>query len=158
MIPAVFIDANVPIYAAGRDHPYKEPCARILRILADDPQSFVTDSEVLQEIMHRYLASGRWALGREVVRAFAEAMRGRVEPVHGEDVTLATELADRHPGVSARDLVHTAVMQRLRIGHIISADTDFDRLEGIDRLDPARIEEWQVGILTAEEDSSSNPR
>ena len=83
MTPVAFIDANVPIYAAGRDHPYKEPCARILRILADDPQSFVTDSEVLQEMMHRYLASGRWNLGREVVRAFAEAMRGRVEPVHG---------------------------------------------------------------------------
>ena len=96
MNPAVFIDANVPIYAAGREHRYKQPCARILRILADDPKSFVTDSEVLQEIMHRYLASGRWTLGREVVRAFAEVMRGRIEPVHAEDVTLAAELADRH--------------------------------------------------------------
>ena len=151
MNPAVFIDANVPIYAAGREHPYKQPCARILRILADDPQRFVTDSEVLQEIMHRYLASGRWTLGREVVREFAEAMRGRIEPVHAEDVILASELADRHPGVSARDLVHAAVMQRLEVEHIISADTDFDRLEGTDRLDPTHIEEWQGSILTAEE-------
>ena len=113
MNPAVFIDANVPIYAAGREYPYKQPCARILRILADDPQSFVTDSEVLQEIMHRYLASWAMDLGPGgVVRAFAEAMRGRIEPVHGEDVTQAAELADRHMGVSARDLVHAAVMQR----------------------------------------------
>ena len=152
MNPVVFIDANVPIYAAGRDHPYKEPCARVLRVLADDPQSFVTDSEVLQEILHRYLASGRWALGREVVRAFAEAMRGRIEPVHGEDVILAVELADRHPGVSARDLVHTAVMQRVGVSRIISADTDFDRPDGIQRLDPARIEEWEDYISTAVED------
>ena len=56
MSPAVFIDANVPIYAAGGDHPYKEPCARILRMAAEEPQPFVTDSEVLQELMHRYLA------------------------------------------------------------------------------------------------------
>ncbi len=152
MNPAVFIDANIPIYAAGRDHPYKEPCARVLRVLPDDPQSFVTDSEVLQEILHRYLASGRWALGREVVRAFAEAMRGRIVPVHGEDVILAVELADRHPGVSARDLVHTAVMQRVGVSRIISADTDFDRLDGIQRLDPARIEEWGDYISTADED------
>ena len=152
MNPVVFIDANVPIYAAGRDHPYKEPCARILRVLADAPQSFVTNSEVLQEIMYRYLASGRWTLGREVVRTFAEAMSGRIEPVHGEDVILATELADRHPGVSARDLVHAAVMQRLGVSRIISADTDFDRLEGIDRLDPIRIEEWEDSILNANED------
>jgi predicted nucleic acid-binding protein len=152
MNPAVFIDANVPIYAAGREHSYKQPCARILRTVADNPQLFVTNAEVLQELLHRYLASERWTLGREVVRAFAEAMRGRIEPVHAEDVTLAAELADRHPGVSARDLVHSAVMQRLGAERIISADTDFDRLEGIDRLDPARIEEWQGSILTAEED------
>ena len=158
MSPVVFIDANVPIYAAGRDHSYKEPCARILRILADSPESFATNSEVLQEIMHRYLASGRWTLGREVVRPFAEAMWERVEPVHGEDVILAAELADRYPGVSVRDLVHAAVMQRLAIDRIISADTDFDRLQGIDRLDPARINEWQGAILTTDEDSSSDAR
>ena len=158
MNPVVFIDANVPIYAAGRDHPYKEPCARILRVLADDPQTFVTNSEVLQEMMHRYLASGRWSLGREVVRAFAEAMRGRIEPVHGQDVILAAELADRYTGVSARDLVHAAVMQRLGVDRIISADTDFDRLEGMDRLDPARLEEWQGAVLAADEDSSGDSR
>ena len=55
-------------------------------------------------------------------------------------------------GVSARDLVHTAVMQRLGVERIVSADTDFDRLERIDRLDPASIEEWQGSILAAEED------
>ncbi len=151
MKPAVFIDANVPIYAAGREHPYKQPCARILRMVADNPQLFVTDAEVLQELLHRYLASGRWALGREVVRAFAEAMRGRIEPVHAEDVTLAVELADRPPVVSARDLVHAAVMQRLGADCVISADTDFDRLEGIHRLDPARIEEWGSSVLTVPE-------
>ena len=61
-----------PIYAAGRDHPLKEPCVWILRMAAKEPQPFVTNSEVLRELMHRYLASGRWVLGREVLRAFAE--------------------------------------------------------------------------------------
>ena len=138
MSPAVFIDANVPIYAAGGNHPLKEPCAQILRCVAEDPQFFVTDSEVLQELLHRYLALGRWALGREVLRAFAEAMHGRIEPVRAEDVLAASELADRHPDVSARDLVHAAVMQRMGTGRIISADTDFDRLEGVERLDPGQ--------------------
>ena len=62
-------------------------------------------------------------------------------------------MADRHPGVSTRDLVYAAVMQRLSINRIISDDTDFDRLEGINRLDPARIEGWQDSILTADENS-----
>ena len=150
MSPAVFIDANVPIYAAGGDHPHKEPCARILRMAAEDPQPFVTDSEVLQELMHRYLASGRWELGLEVLRAFAEALHGRIEPVHAVDVLAAAELADRHPDVSSRDLVHTAVMQRLGASRIISADTDFDRLEGIDRLDPSSVMEWERSIPAEE--------
>lgn len=150
MSPAVFIDANVPIYAAGGDHPLKEPCARILRTVAEDPRPFVTDSEVLQELLHRYLALGRWELGREVLRAFAEAMHGRVESVHAEDVLTASELADRYPDASSRDLVHAAVMQRMGTGRIVSADSDFDRIEGVERLDPARIGEWELTITVEE--------
>ena len=101
--------------------------------------------------MHRYLSSGRWTLGREVVRAFAEVLRGRIEPVHSEDIILASELADRHPEISARDLVHAAVMQRLGVDRIISADADFDRLEGIIKLDPIRIGEWGSSIMTVPE-------
>ena len=148
MSPAVFIDANVPIYAAGGDHPYKEPCSQVLRMVAKESQPFITDSEVLQELMHRYLASGRWALGRAVLHAFAEAMHGRVEPVLAEDILSASRLADRHPDVSARDLVHAAVMQRLGASRIISADTDFDHLTGIDRLDPAHVRKWDSSILS----------
>ena len=146
MSPVVFIDANVPIYAAGGDHPHKDPCARILRMAAEDPQQFVTDSEVLQELMHRYLASGRWGLGQVVICAFAEVMHGRIEPVHAEDILSASQLADRYPDVSARDLVHAAVMQRLGTNRIISADTDFDSLEGVDRLDPIHVGEWERSI------------
>ena len=148
MSPAVFIDANVPIYAAGGDHPNEEPCSRVLRMAAENPQPFVTDSEVLQELMHRYLASGRWVLGRAVLQAFAEAMDGRVEPVLAEDILSASQLADRNPDVSARDLVHAAVMQRLGTNRIISADTDFDHVAGIDRLDPAHVGEWESSILS----------
>ena len=147
MSPAAFIDANVPIYAAGRDHPHKEPCGLILGMVAEKPDSFVTNSEVFQELLHRYLATGRWTLGREVVNSFAELMTGRIESVYPQDVLLAAEMADEHQGVSARDLVHAAVMRRLYIGRIISADRDFDRVSGIERLDPLRIEEWQATVI-----------
>ena len=115
MSPAAFIDANIPIYAAGREHPYKSPCADILRMVAENPQAFITDAEVLQELVHRYLAQRRWALGQEVLRTFALAMLDRIEPVYAADIRMAAELADRHTGISARDLVHAAVMQRLGI-------------------------------------------
>ena len=148
MTPATFIDAYVPIYAAGRDHPYKEPCARILNMAADNPEAFATNAEVLQELLHRYVATERWALGREVVSSFAELMSGRIEPVNPQDVLLAAELANEHRGVRARDLVHAAVMRRLDLSRIISADRDFDRVAGIERLDPLQLADWQPYILS----------
>ena len=147
---AAFIDANIPIYASGREHPNKEPCARVLRIAAEHPRSFVTNVEVLQELMHRYRASGRWALGREVLQSFAKLMHGRIEPVYEEDIHMAARLADRRPGISARDLVHAAVMRRLGVDRIISADTDFDQLPDFNRLDPAYVGEWAASLLTRE--------
>ena len=150
MSPAAFIDANVPVYASGREHPNKEPCARVLTIVAERSLSFVTDVEVLQELVHRYVASGRWALGREVLQGFAEVMHDRIEPVYEEDIHLAARLADRHPGISARDLVHAAVMQRLGVDRVISSDADFDRLPGVTRLDPAHVGEWEESVLTRE--------
>ena len=142
MSPAAFIDANIPIYAAGRGSPYKAPCARVLMMAAEHPPTFLTDAEVLQELVHRYVASGRWALGREVLRGFSEVMHDRIEPVYAADIQAAARLADRHPGISTRDLVHAAVMQRMGTDRIISVDTDFDRLPDITRLDPLRMDEW----------------
>ena len=150
MSQAVFLDVNVPIYASGREHPNKEPCARILTMAAEHPQSFVTNSEILQELLHRYLALQRWALGREVVKGFAEVMHDRIEPVYAEDIGAAADLADRYQTVSARDLVHAAVMNRIGIDHIVSSDTDFDLLPGIVRLDPSDVGEWADCLLIHE--------
>ena len=150
MSRAAFIDANVPIYASGREHPYKEPCARILMIAAEHPLSFVTNAEVLQELVHYYLASGRWALGRNVLHTFAEVMHDRIEPVYVEDIQFAARLADIHPRISTRDLVHAAVMRRLGIDRVISADTDFDRLAEVTRLDPFDVDEWGDSVLLGE--------
>ena len=146
MSRAVFIDANVPIYAAGRDHPNKKWCARVLMMTAEHPLAFVTDAEVLQELLHRYVASGRWTLGREVLREFAEVMRDRIEPVYAEDISEAAKLADLHNGVSARDLVHAAVMHRLGADRIVSVDADFDRLPDVTKLDPADVDLWADSI------------
>ena len=63
MSPPAFTDANVPIYAAGREHENKEPCVRVLMMAAEHSLSFVTDVEVLQELLHRYVATGTMGLG-----------------------------------------------------------------------------------------------
>ena len=48
MPPATLIDANISIYAAGREHPYRELCIRVLAAVNDDTGAFVTDAEVFR--------------------------------------------------------------------------------------------------------------
>jgi predicted nucleic acid-binding protein len=146
MSPA-FLDANIPIYAAGRDHPLKQPCAQILVLAAQYPQAFLTDAEVLQEILHRYLSVRLWEQGRQVLRDFVDLMGNRVQAVMARDVEYAARLADEVAGLSARDFVHAAVIARLGVRQIITADRGFDRLSAVQRLDPAAVNLWRNRVL-----------
>ncbi len=147
MSPPTFLDANVPIYAAGRPHRLKEPCAHVLKLAAERPEAFLIDAEVLQELLHRYLALRLWPEGRDVFHRFADLMRERVEPVQAIDVEQAALLADELPELAARDLLHAAIMRRLGVQRVISADTGLDRLTEVERLDPMEIEAWRDRIL-----------
>ena len=75
-------------------------------------------------------------------------MRGRIEPVYVDDIQRALTLADNHAELSARDLIHAAVMRRLGTDRIITADTGFDRIPGIVRLDPTDIDAWGASLAT----------
>ncbi len=147
MTSVLFIDANVPIYAAGIEHPLKAPCAGVMRLAADNPGSFVTDAEVLQELLHRYLAIGKREQGIEVVRDFAMLMRDRVEPIYAIDVESAAALAQNSsPRLSARDLLHLSVVYRLGLRHVVTADADYLGLPDIQLLTPQAIADWAPGL------------
>jgi predicted nucleic acid-binding protein len=145
MTPA-YIDANVPMYAGGTEHPYRDRALQVLALVGERPSAFVCSAEVLQEILHRYLSQQIWTRGRAVFAAFDELMSGRVGPVLAGDVALAAELADMHRGPQARDLLHLAVMRRLGVTRIVSTDRGFDRIDGVTRLDPANFETWESSL------------
>lgn len=145
---AIFLDANVFIYADGRDHPQKGPSRAVLELVAKN-QQFFSDAEVFQELLHRYVALRILPTKKAHLAAVMSLMDGRIEPMVVGDVGRASELAELYPRLSARDLVHVAVMQRLGAAHIVTADTAFDGVEGVERLDPARVEEWR-GLVGSE--------
>jgi predicted nucleic acid-binding protein len=147
MTPA-FVDANVAIYGTGRSHPLKPACQRIFLLIADHPEAFMTDAEVLQEILHRYVALRMWPKpGGPAFERFLALVRNQTEPLYLADVERAAESAEGYPMLSARDLVHLAVMQRLGVTQIISADRGFDMIDDVERLDPADIDAWQERVL-----------
>jgi uncharacterized protein len=149
MTSPIFIDTNIPMYAAGRPHALRQPCLDILSFVARHPGAFITDVEVFQELLHRYTAIGAWhQLGRPVFGSFAMLMRGRVELVSFVDVESAASLADQHAGLSGRDLLHAAVMLRVGAMTLISADRDFDTLPAFVRLDPGTFHAWRGQLPT----------
>jgi predicted nucleic acid-binding protein len=98
-----------------------------------DNEPLATDAEVLQELLHRYTAIGR----REAIGPAWDSILGVVDIVHPielDDVTRARRLVAAAPTLSARDAVHLAVMQRRGISRILTFDTGFDGILGIERV------------------------
>jgi predicted nucleic acid-binding protein len=136
----VFIDVNIPMYAAGTAHPYRESCTRIITAVATGKIEGFIDTEIVQEILHRYGALGRWSLATSIASNVL-AIFPNVLPVIEEDITLTVELASEYGprGVRARDLIHAAVMRNHQISTLISTDSHFDQIPGIERIDPLNL-------------------
>jgi predicted nucleic acid-binding protein len=131
-----FIDTNVPMYAVGAAHPLKKPCLAILEAVATGALTAATDTEVLQEILHRYTALGQRSRAAEVARLFLQVVPEAL-PITKDTFLLAIDLHLSYTAIQARDALHAAVMQQHGIERIISADRHFDGLPGITRLDPS---------------------
>lgn len=132
MSGAVFVDSNVPMYLVGAAHPLKTDAQRLLERLISDRVRLVTDAEVLQEILHRYVAIDR----RDAIQPAFDAVLDVVDevlPVDRAAVEDAKQVLAGNLRLSARDALHVAVMQRNDIDEILSFDRGFDDLPGIRR-------------------------
>jgi predicted nucleic acid-binding protein len=136
----VLLDVNVPMYAGGRSHPYRDPCAWILTEVAHGALAAAIDTETTQEILHHYGASGRWDIAVAMAHSLLQIVP-TVYPMLLADAQLAIELCQRYGprGIKARDVVHIAIMQNHGISTIISADRHFDGIDGVTRLDPLEL-------------------
>ncbi len=146
MKPRVFIDANVPMYAAGSEHPLKSPCVKMLAAAAEGQIYAVTDAEVLQEIMHRYASLGRREQGGEVAELFMRVVLD-VLPVTREDMVQALALYRQYPEVQTRDVVHNAVMHSHEVRVIATADRHFEQFAGLRRVDPVDFGQYLAESL-----------
>jgi len=121
------------MYLVGAPHPHKSDTQRWLEKLASDRQRLVTDAEVLQEILHRFVAINR----REAIQpAFSALLRivDEVLPVDRVIAERAKEIVIGYRQFSARDAVHLAVMEHHGIEQILTFDSGFDGFPGVTRL------------------------
>lgn len=129
----IFVDSNVPMYLVGRSHPLKDAAERLLEAAITSEQRLVTSAEVLQEILHRYVAINR----RDAITPAFDVLLDVVDDVvaiEEDDVVRARDLVMGTKALSSRDALHVAVMLRQGITRIMSFDAGFDRIPGITRL------------------------
>jgi predicted nucleic acid-binding protein len=129
----ILVDSNIPMYLVGAPHPHKSDAQHLLEKLVSDRQRLVTDAEVLQEILHRYVAINR----RDAIQPAFDALLGIVDQVLSVDRSVAErakQIVLGHRRISARDAVHLAVMEHHEIEHILSFDSGFDGFPGVTRL------------------------
>ncbi|MEP7352695.1 MAG: type II toxin-antitoxin system VapC family toxin [Acidobacteriota bacterium] len=129
----IFIDSNIPMYLVGAAHPHKIDAQLLLERLIAARERLVTSAEVLQEILHRYVSVQRKEAISVAVRALLDAV-DEVFPIEEMDVLRANEILQLTKGLSARDALHIAVMERRGIKQILTFDAGFDRWPGLQRL------------------------
>jgi predicted nucleic acid-binding protein len=129
----IFVDSNIPMYLVGAPHPRKVDAQRRVERALADGERLVTDVEVLQEILHRYVAIDR----RDAIQPAFDAILGVVDDVFSIDratVERARTIVLGRRSLSARDALHVSVMEREGIVRILSFDTGFDGYPGITRI------------------------
>ena len=129
----ILVDSNVLMYAIGSDHPNKPRALAFLDRVATGEIDAAIDSEVLQEILHRYQSLRRWSEGAALY-ALARKVFSEILPINVTVMDMAKGLLDADPTISSRDAVHAAVVSAYKLYGICTFDRDFDRIPGCRRI------------------------
>ena len=121
------------MYLVGAPHPLKSDAQLLLERCVSERERLVTDAEVLQEILHRYVAIQRLDAIQPAFDALLSVV-DEVFPVDLDAVQRARTIVLGSRRLSARDAIHVAVMEREGVQRILSFDAGFDGFPGIERL------------------------
>ena len=133
----VFLDVNVPMYAAGKEHELKASCQWVMEEIVAGGINAVVDTEIIQEILYRFGAIRRYDTGARMARRVMTIVP-TILSITADDAEKTIELFETYSdnGASARDCIHAAVMINSGIDEIISTDDDFEVIKEIRRTDP----------------------
>jgi len=127
----VFIDSNIPMYAAGKEHENKEAAIEILELVSKGEIIGITSTEVLQEILYRYQAIDFLKKGLEVFDNFSSI----VEDILSINIHIMNKtrkiLGGEYSNIYPRNAIHVATMDYYSISYIASFDKHFKEFKHI---------------------------
>jgi predicted nucleic acid-binding protein len=130
----ILLDTTVLVYAAGRDHPLRDPCQRLLEAHARRAVRCTTTVEVVQEFTHIYGRSRTRPDATAVARRYLAAFD--LLPSTPADLALGLQLYEAHERLGAFDAVLAAVALNHGVEALVSADRDFAVVPDLHWIDP----------------------
>jgi predicted nucleic acid-binding protein len=129
-------DTAVFVYAVGADHPYRDPCRRIVAAARDGSVAGEASVELVHELAHVLVRRGG-DRARALKLTGAAASLVRLHDFSPGDLPLVMTLLADHPALDVRDAVFAATALNRGVALILSPDRAYDEVPGLDRLDPA---------------------
>ena len=120
----IFVDTNVFMYAVGQPHALQTPAQDFFVEANLSGTPLCTSAEVMQELAHVYLPTGRLQSFDATLELMVSAAV-EVWPLEEDDVALARQLHVQHPTLQARDLCHLASCRRRGVKNIKTFDQTF---------------------------------
>ena len=129
----VFLDTAVLALAVGGEHPLRASCRRYLEEAAAGELELHVSVEALQELLFHRMRRGDRSDAVALVRDVRELCHAH--PVDDAVVARMLELVAT-TRLGGRDAVHAATALGAGFGEIITPDSDFDSVPGLERRGP----------------------
>ena len=133
----IFIDTSIIMYAAGKEHPNKEPSVELLKLVAIGEVEAVINVEVIQEIFHRYTMIKMKEKGIKLAKNIMRLIP-RIYSIELSDVIKAMEILRRYD-LTSRDAIHIAFMLNRNINEVCTYDKHFFDVKEIKAYKPEEI-------------------
>ena len=130
----IFIDTSIFMYAAGKEHPNKEPSVNILKMIAVGEIDAIINVEVLQEIYHRYTMIKMKEKGIELAKKVIKIVP-RIYSIELSDAIKAIDILEKY-SVTSRDAIHIAFMLNRNIKEVCTYDRHFFGVDEIKAYKP----------------------
>ena len=139
----IFIDTSIFMYAAGKEHPNKEPSVNLLKLIAVGEIDAVINVEVLQEIFHRYTMIKMKQKGIELAKKVVSIVP-RIYSIELSDAIKAMEILEKYD-ITSRDAIHIAFMLNRNIKEVCTYDRHFFGIKRIKVYKPEDLIEKYEG-------------
>ncbi len=131
----ILLDTTVLVYAKGADHPFRDPCRRLIDAIAEEEIEATTTVEVLQEFVYvraqRRPRSDAVALGVDYADLLAPLLT-----VEQEHLRKGLSLFERHERLGAFDAVLAATALDTNASALVSADSAFAHVSNLPHVVP----------------------